>query len=366
MREGDHSEWVFLESGLLATPTAVTSSRKEQEEQSRQLAESVSWEKARTILNYLNSLPARRFAPIRHNMDAASGVLDQLYEGGEISKAARDSQRLLLNQLRFQPKPFYQPSPVGKTDRVFTIGPSMCGLKREVRKLFCAGWWEADLKNAQLAVVAQEWKLPQTERFLRQGRSVWVDLMDFLFVPQEKRSAAKPILKEFLYSIIFGMSKHSAVKKHLSRLLALGLNWAPTIWDHRLIRELWKARGRQLKLVVHAGGLHLCHGEWVPVKGKAFRERLAAARSALARQAQAVELDLIYPIYELALRHQREFRVVLHQHDGVSVSFSRYPVLWKERISAAVRQRAIELGIHTELEWEFLEHPVPAAATAGD
>lgn len=84
------------------------------------------------------------------------------------------------------------------------------------------------------------------------------------------------------------------------------------------------------------------------------RKRHAAVRSALACQAQAMELELLFPLFELAKRYPRDFQVMLHQHDGVTICFSRRVEQWKERIEKAVAARAKELDIHTYLEWERL------------
>ena len=77
----------------------------------------------------------------------------------------------------------------------------------------------------------------------------------------------------------------------------------------------------------------------------------ADARSALAQDAQAVELDLLLPVLGLAKRTNK-FRILLWQHDGFTVKFTEAgkEERWHRRILKVVNEKAIELAIPTQLD----------------
>ena len=50
-------------------------------------------------------------------------------------------------------------------------------------------WITADLRSAQLAIVAAIWRIPSITEYLRSGKSVWPDLcehMGLMYTPENK------------------------------------------------------------------------------------------------------------------------------------------------------------------------------------
>jgi len=87
-----------------------------------------------------------------------------------------------------------------------------------------------------------------------------------------------------------------------------------------------------------------CYNDWRPVN----EER--QPRDIMAEIAQAWEMKLIYPAFELA-QQTREFTIALYQYDGFSVHFTRRPNLWKRKIDQAINENANRQGFMMWLEW---------------
>src|SRR5690606_20431687 len=102
---------------------------------------------------------------------------------------------------------------------------------------------------------------------------------------------------------------------------------------HCFVKLLPKKRSVQIKKLQGMGQAITCFGDRILVRNH------DDARSALAQQAQAIELKLIYPVYEVAMK-TKDFRVMLHQHDGVSIKFTRREQAWRKKIDQAVKSNA--------------------------
>jgi len=68
--------------------------------------------------------------------------------------------------------------------------------------------------------------------------------------------------------------------------------------------------------------------------------------------AQALEMHLIYPAFELAKAHRKDFTITLAQHDGFSVKFHRRAEEWKKRIKKVIQDRIDLWEINTTIEWK--------------
>lgn len=343
--------WVSFASGKRLDHKGRMALREELRLMASTQVDNAEWDKQREVLEYLNNLPARSFARFRSGVAAGREELEALSAAGEISAASLESQRRLLNAIAVQPQPFYGPSREGNTERIFAVGESLCSLKREVRKAMCVGLWEFDLKSAQLAIVAKVWGIPELQEFLgRQGASIWNELCEYLEVPQDNWTRAKDVLKEAVYSLVYGRSKRNIDRNSFDKLRSLGVPAPDRFFDHELIQAVWSAKKRKIEGILRDEGLVLHWGKRVELEGGSPLSRIRQIRSLLARHSQAVELDLIHPVYQLASQVPREFKVILHQHDGVTIAFSRREDRWKQRIQEVVRERARELGVLTELE----------------
>jgi len=111
-----------------------------------------------------------------------------------------------------------------------------------------------------------------------------------------------------------------------------------------LIKTLLNARDIALETIGVENGAMNCYNKWLAVGGE------RQPRHIMAEVAQAWEMKLIYPAFELA-QTTSDFRITLYQYDGFSVHFTRRPKEWKPRIEEAINQNANRHGFMTWIEW---------------
>lgn len=272
----------------------------------------------------------------------ASGQLDATR-----TQAAQHHALRILHALESDAQPFYAPSTSGNTARIFAEGLSYLGLPKAVRRALMPDCPELDLSNAQLAVAARDWDIPEVQAFLSSGRRIWPELAAHFGVDLD---TYKPILKTTLYSLLFGMPKPALVRQ-----LALGgvgetgqgigSEAAARLFDHPLTAALYEARERQLKALQTAGYARTVFGQTLPVVDA------RTARSALAAQAQARELWLLLPAVEV-LKRTPDLTLLAWQHDGFTVHSSNASKQdrYVRQLQQAVKTRAEQGGYMTGLE----------------
>jgi len=334
----DNSGFVFL-SGEPWSAAKAKHARKAE----RALAERIvpDCPHAEFIQRYLNGLARNQFTKIiKSNYQNAFSFAVESLQGAKRQREIRILRRILL-----QPQPFYSASSNGNTARLFTNG-HIPDLKREVRKALSEGWHEADLRSSQLAICAWLWRIDPLMRFLSKGRNVWDFLFSFFGLPDKTRMEAKAIFKKAVYSICYGMDESRLYWciYEASDWTELGRIIAPKLLKIPLIQDLLHARSLELHKVGCAGGAVNCYGKWIKVNEEVH------PRDILAQIAQSWEMKLIFPAFELATKTE-DFRIMVFQHDGFSVHFTRRPEEWRKRIESVVNDQAKALGIPSTLEW---------------
>lgn len=298
------------------------------------------------LLKHLNNLPSNSFAAIRERIAGAHELVDQI---------GRDTERQhnLLRAVEQHCQPLYQP--VGGSVRVYSFNESFLRLKREVREHLTEGWMKADLKSAQLAIVAAKWECPQLTDYLQQGKSIWPELLWSLGLSLDDEE--KSMVKELLYALVFGMREQN--------LRALAARQWPQIVDpwerlkrNRLLREVLRARTLAFKRIRADGGATDAFGRTLLLASRGRSHGAYQpdnAKSLLAQVAQSWELRLMLPILDLAEENRgpSSFRLMMWLHDGVAIHVpdARRREAWRKRISDAVNANAMALGIPTSLEW---------------
>jgi hypothetical protein len=335
----DKSGLIFLDGDSWSSTKARHARKTE-----RALAERVvpDCTHAEFIQRYLNGLPRNRFTKIiNKNYQKAFSFAVRSLQGEKLQRELRILRRILL-----QPQPFYSASSNGNTARLFTKG-HVPDLKREVRQVLTAGWFEADLRASQLSICARLWRIEPLMRFLSEGKNIWNYLFSFFDLPEISRPMAKDIFKKALYAICYGMEE-----RHLPWCIndcAGGTELGPIIASRflkiPLIEDLLITRSFELKKVAEAGGATDSYGKWINVADE------IQPRDILARIAQSWEMKLIYPAFEIAGKTE-DFKIMLFQHDGFSVFFRPEKERWRERIKEVVDNNAKKLRIPTLLEWD--------------
>ncbi|MBX3109973.1 MAG: hypothetical protein KF743_12380 [Fimbriimonadaceae bacterium] len=298
------------------------------------------------LLEHLNSLPSNSFASIRERIAGAHELVDEV---------GRDTERQhnLLKAVEQYCQPLYQP--VSGSVRVYSLNESFLRLKREVREHLTEGWTKADLRSAQLAIVATKWKCLQLSRHLQEGKSIWPELLSSLGLSVDDEQ--KSLVKELLYALVFGMREQN--------LRALAARQWPQVVDpwerlkkNRLLREVLHARRLAFRQIRTDGGATDAFGRMLPLASRGRSHGAYQpdnAKSLLAQVAQSWELRLMLPILDLAEEHRGAsgFRIMMWLHDGVAIHVpdARRRQSWRKRISEAVDANSMALGIPTSLEW---------------
>ena len=340
---------VWLSTGINWLPRHDTAAKKE----NITMADAGSQQEfvnpnTRLLLAYLNHLPTNRFSSmlshIPEAMEAAEGLADA------------ENQMNILSGIRDNVQPLY--GPAAKTTRVYSANESVLRLHRSLRKIMTQDWITADLKSAQLAIIAKVWDVPVLTQFLEQRRSIWNELLDHMGL--ERNEDNKAVIKRVLYAIVFGAEtrrQRSILREHPEMLAQFKSGKAAH--DHfltfPLIPAILRARERQFGLIASNQGAFDAFEQFIPLVNKSgnYDNR----RSVLACVAQSFELKLLMPVITLAVEQQMEkggFTITTFLHDGFTFEAHRHSDTerWKTRLFDAVDARAQELGILTHLEFE--------------
>jgi len=322
-------EKVYISNGLKRNSGKERQYLKLILEECQQEIEILDCEPAKEIASYLNSLPTNNFTKLLENFEEARK------EANRLEGHAKFQQLLILDTIMEAPKPFVKPSE--RTDRLFGRGANLANLKKDVRKVLTKGWYEADLKSAQLAIVATLWDIPEVKDFLKTGESFWSNILEFLGAPLE----AKSLIKDYTYGVIFGMSRERLETELTEELKKFGVD--NKFLSHPIISSLLKARTKYIQKVKAQGYIIDAFGKKFSVKNDVL--------SLIARQAQSYEMALIHPVFQLA-EQTEDFSIQLYQFDGVSLKFhnSSRKDHWINLISEVVAKKAEELNIYTSLD----------------
>ena len=332
-------EKVYFITGLKYSRTtekkALEDLRVDAEEIEEVLA--VNNKASKYMIRYLNGLPTNKFHKLLDNMFDARAVLNAL----PISEYSKKHQGLILSSIAERPIPVYKPTQ--NSLRLYTMGPSLQNLKKEVRKALTKDWIEADLSNAQLAIVGKLWGVSSVNNYLKTVKSVWSGLINFMGL-SHVASEVKGTLKDHTYGLVFGMAKERIVRE---LDLALGKyidNAGEKFLSFPILRDLLSARTRIINQYMTVGFAIDAFGDQIKVTKK-------NVLTVLAQVAQSYETLLIYPAFEIASRTD-EMSITLLSHDGFSftVSNNAHRAYWIERVTEAVNNRAIQMGILTHLE----------------
>lgn len=289
---------------------------------------------AKEIGFYQNTLSTHSFNQIRDNAKEALDVINTL------PVHVRDSQIRILGSVLECPKPVYTRSKSGNTPRLFGMGDNITSLKSSVRQVLTR-WDEVDIRNCHISIACWLWNVPEMNKFLASGKSIWCELINYLRLP----TVAKGTIKKAIYGIIYGQS----VKNTILEVDALGFGMGNAFFRHPLIKELSEARNRFYKkakigeIIVDAFGT-----EHVITK-----DNKLTIMSILANSWEQV---FISPIYDVA-KTTTDFSIMLNMHDGCSIKWhdNSKKQYWINRINEAFAEKVEEFGINLSIEWKFVE-----------
>lgn len=353
MREIEAPRIHFLNGKILNSRT-----RMEMRDEDRRAIRRAQCEDAQYIQDYINGLSPRGFTNLLPNMRAArSAVCNLTAKSPRFTKLLRDYQQTLLNEIEEQPQPFVQPSRAGRTVRLIPVNRGISLLEKSVRRRLAPLWSEWDLRAAQFAICAKLWGVESVQAFLKdRNRNIWIELADYLGLDVTRTKQA--LKNAGVYPLFFGMPD-SNVAAGVTRALAglgyvlqgeRGMSYGKRFLKHPLIADMLMARDQALKEIKAAGGALNCYGDWI-----AYDPTQENENSVLAQLAQAVEMQLLVPVFRLAQASEGELTIMLYQFDGVSVTTRRSDrrEYWLNEAQAAVDEQAQRLGVETTLAGTF-------------
>lgn len=269
---------------------------------------------------------------------------------GDINRIEAARQQLrLLHEIIDMPKPFYTPTDTYTEDDISTpriYGRGIPYLARYLRFSLMRGCLELDLKNCQLDIVAALFKIESVQAFLRTGKSFWTEILEWLGLPKK----AKKAIKKALYSLIYGMARHSVMhflRKDLREQSIYRVE--KTFLDHPLVQAVANAI-EQAKRDIEAKGEMMTAYGWAQLGDHDIDSFLACC-------IQTYELKMIAACYkvfkaEQKSRHKR-FDILVHQHDGISILVGdEHKVEVLATLKRAVRKAGAKYGMVAELECE--------------
>lgn len=324
----------------------------------RDVCNSVAEHPAEPVLKYMNSRSPHSFArTVTRNLKEAHELAAALSRSGKRNSALRT-----LRSIEEQPQPLYTPTSLGRSVRLICPFDSMLNLQKDVRRVLTQDWAEFDLRNSQLAICSKLWEVDKVRHTLRTRGSIWGPLMEYLGVEPGSQPAAilKPMLKEAMYAAQYGgdvryieyMIRSGIDALDLAASIGVSPQWAKNLpyrfIDFHVIAAMLEAREEQLAKIRKDRGALDCFNQWIPITQE------KGDKSVLAIQAQAVELALLLPVFDVVSSSGDECQIMLWQHDGFSVSFrsEEKRERWTQRIVAAVNEEAERWGVPTELEVE--------------
>lgn len=319
---------------------ATTPAKVREEDRTTAIAIRPNVREAQRIVDYLNDLPSNVFAmKVKANIAKAIEIASKL-EGRQ-----RHEELTKLHRIVSQPQPFYGPSKGERTVRVFAQNIAIQNLKNAIKYALIDGWVTFDLRSSQLAIVSKDWGIDELRVWLSDfaNNNVWRRLTGlFSGIPE---STSKPALKTAVYSVCYG-----AGTKRIRRELAKGLgvvdDAVEPFFEDPFIAKVLHQRRLMTKAIIEAKDILDCFGQTIACTGK------DDVRSAMAQLSQAQEMALLLPAVDLAKKRKGEFKIVLWEHDGFSVHFTRKKRTESEsqRIIDAVNERCSKLGYPTRLE----------------
>ena len=315
------------------------------------------------LLNYMNGLNPDRFK---------IAVNKHLAKAKETAKSLKDSDNQLksLAEIEIDPKPVYIPAE--KSNRIYATGSNINGLHRDIRKVFQQDWITADLKSAQLAIIAKLWDIPKLSAYLKTGINVWEDLCNYINIDFNPNN--KQLLKTYIYSVIYGAGKNRIVLGIAEDIdedmtTEQKLQTAEIVYnklkEHKIIKLILTARNKQFKIIEANNGATNCFGQFYELKSEIIPDKYvykdmpyveSNLRSILACCAQDYELKIWTPVINSAIEQEnkdRGFTITNYLHDGITFSSHKSKDIekWKNEIYSLVEKECNKLNIYTSVEF---------------
>lgn len=348
-------EKVWFRDGKKVNYKQQLAYRKETKEENEKEISSYTHlnEDQQKVINYLNSLNTNSISKaINKNIEKAWKRHNEIeYK----SLDARLHEERILDFISENPDIKYTNKPESKTTRVCAIGTSTLSLNRELRKIILKDYITADLRASQFAILATVLDSKISKDFIRTGKSLWKELADFAlnrsFTENEKN-----IAKHMLYGIAFGSAVNCLyfTDKKGNKIYIKGLKKEleehnlEVLLTHPIIKDLIVNRNSKIKDIKKIGYAIDAYGS------KLYISDNRPARACLASAIQSIELKIISSVFDVIDQYPEAAMITSFLHDGFT--FTKNDELRNknlmDKFQTAVKEKALDLNVITELEFE--------------
>ncbi|MCS4087281.1 hypothetical protein GGQ10_002107 [Salinibacter ruber] len=385
----EYGDWKYLISGRSASrPKWTRQARQEREDFIEDQEPAVEPPEAtRDIQSYLNGLDQQTFGHGGHGIlrgeqiDKAIEVARRLDE-----EQRRDQELRKLYWIRKHPQPLYMPCdrfPRLKADR---HNQAMNLPSSILRSMYHERDRELDLSKAHLGsyvpVAKREGlEVPTLERYLEAnlnddtdllaGGDLWRDLAMSVDTDVVNGSEALRDAVKRAYSAVYGSGKQNLLYRVYEKYGKLtghypdeGLEPLRPLLHHPLMEELLSTRDKLEAIITDRGGLEDANGRFIPLDAwDEVKDEENRWRGVMAYVNASYEQEVMAPIFREARKEMESdsytrFKVWLYQADGVTVRIDRRVTNRPKvvaRLRKAVKERADELNVPTELEVDWPE-----------
>lgn len=200
--------------------------------------------------------------------------------------------------IREEPQVKYEPSKRLASPRMYAAGKmGILSLKSAARKIICTDWFDVDLQNSQFAICSRLYRATDCLAFLKNGESIWNEILGKGHTREEKQLA-----KKVVYGIFFGMG-----------ILRIREIDEMSVANHPLIIELLAKREEALQRLSRKGNIRDPWDRVIEVTSERPPHKVMAC------MAQSCELWLLEPAIDYLYNDStKAFR--LWQHDGFTLA----------------------------------------------
>lgn len=339
---------VYFVTGLAFTAKRKTEHRMYDKTQALEEMSVSGCADAVMLLDYMNNLPPNRFSVFTRHLEEAFTVASRIEH-----EPTRNRQLQILKSIAIQNMPFYKPT--AKTVRISSSNESVLRLRRDIRSILVKDLISIDLAHAQLAITAKLWNIASVQTLLENDVNLWKYLADRMgFTEYADFIVLKPIIKQVLYAIMFGMKRETVISGNnrfdgLTKLLEPFKVSPDTFLDIDIIQDVFTARHEVYSTIYRNKGATDIYGRWISTD-------MYEPNSVAAQEVQSMELYLMMPIVRAA-KSTQDFTLSLWLHDGcwVSIAGEKRFERWTHMLYHAIVENSKKVGIITKPEFTYAD-----------
>ena len=293
------------------------------------------------ILNYLNNqcivgVFYDMYDKNHEEVDYQIGLVSNEIQDNYLDK--REAQLRIIDKIKNRHMNKIKYITTDNTARITASGLTPVGLKKAVRQALCKGWVEVDLVAAQFAIIANLLEADEALKIVKSDKSLWTHFNEYV-----GRDVIDPVLKKEWKRFIYAASFGAGIPKLYNEILASPDS--KKLLNMPMVIELLGKREQFMHSIRDNGYAVDVWGNKIIKVGERWEGAV------LATVVQSYEVEIMSAIYEVSSQEEtrRDYKIMLHLHDGLYISFIDNEIRWIEQMRYAVRDRAEQYGITTNI-----------------